>query len=193
VANPLTSARGPTTSLRSSRADCLRQHREEDLDPVIAAAALAFGFVYIHPFEDGNGRIHRYLMRMSLRAAGSIRLAFIFRYRRQFSTRSTSIAKCWKATPAGFCLSSNEPAESGNVNVLNDTGDFIGSSTQRRTQNSSMPACARQSTRSERNAFSEKFDKFRVGINMIDMPERTLQPVRPFASEWRAALKRARE
>ena len=26
-----------------------------DLDPVLAAAALAFGFVYIHPFEYGKG------------------------------------------------------------------------------------------------------------------------------------------
>src|SRR3984893_12632411 len=31
---------------------------EERVDAVIAAATLAFGFVYIHPFEDGNGRIH---------------------------------------------------------------------------------------------------------------------------------------
>ena len=35
---------------------------EEKLDAVIAAAVLAFGFVYIHPFEDRNGRIHRYLI-----------------------------------------------------------------------------------------------------------------------------------
>ena len=34
----------------------------QELDAVIAAAILAFGFVYIHPFEDGNGRIHRYLI-----------------------------------------------------------------------------------------------------------------------------------
>lgn len=27
-----------------------------ELDPVVAAAVLAFEFVYIHPFEDGNGR-----------------------------------------------------------------------------------------------------------------------------------------
>lgn len=32
------------------------------VDPVIAAAALSFGFVFIHPFEDGNGRIHRFLV-----------------------------------------------------------------------------------------------------------------------------------
>jgi Fic family protein len=29
---------------------------------VLAAAMIAFGFVFIHPFEDGNGRIHRYLI-----------------------------------------------------------------------------------------------------------------------------------
>jgi hypothetical protein len=32
------------------------------LDPVLAAVACAFPFVYIHPFEDGNGRIHRFLI-----------------------------------------------------------------------------------------------------------------------------------
>ena len=43
---------------------------EGELDPVIAAAVLAFGFIYIHPFEDGNGRIHRYLMHHVLARRG---------------------------------------------------------------------------------------------------------------------------
>ncbi len=30
--------------------------------PVIHAAVIAYGFVYFHPFEDGNGRIHRFLI-----------------------------------------------------------------------------------------------------------------------------------
>ena len=32
------------------------------IDPVLAAAVSAFAFVFIHPFEDGNGRLHRFLM-----------------------------------------------------------------------------------------------------------------------------------
>jgi hypothetical protein len=30
--------------------------------PVVGAAAVAFGFVFMHPFEDGNGRMHRFLI-----------------------------------------------------------------------------------------------------------------------------------
>ncbi|MGS2737685.1 Fic family protein [Sinomicrobium sp. M5D2P17] len=31
-------------------------------DPVLAATTIAFGFVFIHPLSDGNGRIHRYII-----------------------------------------------------------------------------------------------------------------------------------
>ena len=40
------------------------------LDSVIYAATIAFGFVFIHPFMDGNGRIHRYLIHEVLANAG---------------------------------------------------------------------------------------------------------------------------
>lgn len=33
-----------------------------DIPAVIQAAAVAYGFVFLHPFEDGNGRIHRFLI-----------------------------------------------------------------------------------------------------------------------------------
>jgi hypothetical protein len=39
-------------------------------DPVVYAAIIAFGFVFIHPFMDGNGRIHRYLIHEVLAKAG---------------------------------------------------------------------------------------------------------------------------
>jgi Fic family protein len=34
----------------------------DNFHPVLAAALVAFGFVFIHPFVDGNGRLHRYLI-----------------------------------------------------------------------------------------------------------------------------------
>lgn len=40
------------------------------VDPVSIAAALSFGFVFIHPFEDGNGRIHRFLVHHVLARSG---------------------------------------------------------------------------------------------------------------------------
>ena len=35
---------------------------ESAIDPVLQAAATAFGFVHIHPYQDGNGRLHRCLI-----------------------------------------------------------------------------------------------------------------------------------
>ena len=43
---------------------------DAELDPVVLAAMVAFGFVFIHPFMDGNGRIHRYLIHHVLAQAG---------------------------------------------------------------------------------------------------------------------------
>lgn len=34
----------------------------DDVDPVVVAAVASFGFVFIHPFDDGNGRTHRYMI-----------------------------------------------------------------------------------------------------------------------------------
>jgi len=44
--------------------------KPENLDPVVAAAILAFGFVFIHPFMDGNGRLHRFLIHDVLSTSG---------------------------------------------------------------------------------------------------------------------------
>lgn len=44
--------------------------RPAAIDAVIAASMTSFGFVFIHPFEDGNGRLHRYLIHEQLSSAG---------------------------------------------------------------------------------------------------------------------------
>lgn len=42
--------------------DSHKRMKTGDVSPVIHAAIIAYGFVFLHPFEDGNGRIHRFLI-----------------------------------------------------------------------------------------------------------------------------------
>lgn len=44
--------------------------RYPEIDSVVLATLIAFGFVFIHPFMDGNGRIHRYLIHDVLAKSG---------------------------------------------------------------------------------------------------------------------------
>lgn len=39
---------------------------------VMRSAVVAFGFVYIHPLADGNGRVHRFLINDALRRDGAV-------------------------------------------------------------------------------------------------------------------------
>lgn len=101
-----------------------RMH-ESGIDPVLQAAATAFGFVYIHPYQDGNGRLHRCLMHHVLAARGftppglifpvsSVMLDRIEDYRRVLQGHSEPLLPCieWRPTP------------NRNVEVLNDTADL---------------------------------------------------------------------
>lgn len=171
---------------------------ENDLDPVVAATVLAFGFVYIHPFEDGNGRIHRYLMHHVLARRGfnppglhfpvsSAILDRITEYKSVLESYSSRLLSCvqWEAT------------QKGNVKVLNDTADFY------RFFDATPHAeflykCVRQTIEQDlpnETNFLRSFDAFRAGIeNMIDMPERTLNNLFGFLRQNDGKLsKRAQE
>jgi len=96
-----------------------------NLDPVMAAAVLAFGFVYTHPFEDGNGRVHRYLIHHVLTQRGfnppgvvfpvsAAILESINEYRQVLEDYSSRLMP----------LIEWEQTKDGNVHVLNETHDF---------------------------------------------------------------------
>ncbi len=99
--------------------------RENELDPVLQAAATAFGFVCIHPFQDGNGRVQRCLIHHVLAERGytppgmvfpvsSVMLDRIDDYRATLQAHSGPLMDYieWRPTPER------------NVEVLNDTADL---------------------------------------------------------------------
>ncbi len=148
------------------------------LDPVIAAAALAFGFVYAHPFEDGNGRIHRYLIHHVLAERGfnppglvfpvsAVMLDEIDRYREVLEDYSRRLLPAieW------------EPTAQGNVRVLDDTGDFY-RFFDATPQAEFLYACVRRTVERDlpdEAAFLRRYDAFvRQVETLVDMPDRTL-------------------
>jgi hypothetical protein len=50
--------------------ECSARLSRSDVDPVVQAAVLGFGFVFVRPFDDGNGRLHRYLIHQVLARTG---------------------------------------------------------------------------------------------------------------------------
>lgn len=94
-------------------------------DPVLTAAEIAFGLVFIHPFADGNGRLHRYIIHHILAKMNFARQGVIFPvsasildhiddYRRVLESYSHPILEFieWK------------PTDKNNVDVLNETIDY---------------------------------------------------------------------
>jgi hypothetical protein len=99
--------------------------REGEIDSVLQAAATAFGFVYIHPFQDGNGRLHRCLIHHVLAErkftppgmvfpVSPVMLDRIDTYRDTLRAHSSPLMNFieWRPTPER------------NVEVLNDTADL---------------------------------------------------------------------
>ena len=98
---------------------------ETGFNAVLAAAKIAFGFVFIHPYVDGNGRIHRYLIHHILTKMQFAQQGIIFPvsasilnhiddYRIVLESFSHPLLDFieWKTT------------KSNNVEVLNETIDY---------------------------------------------------------------------
>jgi hypothetical protein len=55
-----------------------KRMQEGDVSPIIHAAAISYGLVFLHPFEDGNGRIHRFLIHNILSLQGLVPRGLMF-------------------------------------------------------------------------------------------------------------------
>lgn len=170
----------------------------EQLDPVIAAAILAFGFVYTHPFEDGNGRLHRYLIHHILAKRGFNPPGVVFPVSAVILDRIDAYRDVLEIYSKRLLPLINwSPTENGNVRVLNDTGDYYRFfdatphaeflySCVRRTIEEDLP---------EETDFLRRYDRFCAGLGaIVDMPNRTMDLLFRFLNQNGGRLsKRARE
>jgi len=111
--------------LMSGFMEALKLLLNSEADPVITAAVIGFGFVFLHPFEDGNGRLHRYLLHHVLAKRGFSPEGLIFpvsaimyKNQRQYDSMLESFSQ--KLLP----FIKYQFDENGEMTVLNDTADF---------------------------------------------------------------------
>jgi hypothetical protein len=150
----------------------------QSLDAVVAAAMLAFGFVYAHPFQDGNGRLHRYLIHHVLARRGFNPAGVVFpisaaildridAYRTVLESYSRPLLPLiqWESTPEG------------NVRVLNDTADFY-RFFDATPHAEFLYGCVQKTIEEDlpqETDFLRRYDRFKERVQAIaDMPDRSI-------------------
>ena len=170
---------------------------DSDYDPVLTATLIAFGFVFIHPFEDGNGRIHRYLIHHVLAEKGFSPKGLVFPvsaailehmedYRQTLEDYSKPRLALidWKSTP------------SGNIDVQNDTIDLY-RYFDATCQAEFLYECVRQTVERilpEEVNYLARHDQMRTFIEThFDMPDKLIETLIGFLRQGNGRFsKRAR-
>jgi len=99
--------------------------RHAEIDPVLQAAAIAFGFVYIHPYQDGNGRLHRCLIHHVLAERKFTPTGMVFPVSSVMLDRIEDYGKALRAHSGPLMPHIDwRPTPNRNVEVLNDTADL---------------------------------------------------------------------
>ena len=94
-------------------------------DPVLAATTIAFGFVFIHPLSDGNGRIHRYIIHHILSKFGYTKREMIFPVSAAILNRISDYQNVLEAYAyPRLDLIEWKPTADHNVEILNETIDL---------------------------------------------------------------------
>lgn len=154
--------------------------------------------VGIHPFEDGNGRLHRYLIHHVLAERGfnppglvfpvsAVILERIDAYRKVLETYSRRLLPLVRWRPTAH----------GNVEVLNDTADFY-RFFDATPHAEFLFACVAQTIDVDlpaETAFLKAYDLFTARVQgLVDMPDRLLDLLFRFLRQNEGRLsKRARE
>ena len=168
------------------------------VDAVIAAAAISFGFVYVHPFVDGNGRLHRWLVHHVLAAAGYNPPGVVFPISAAILRRLDDYAAVLESYSAPLLpFIEWRPTSDGNVEVLNDTASYY-RYFDVTAHAGFLYACVEQTVDHdlpEEVHFLEAFDRFATSVkDIVEMPDRQIERLRGFLEQGKGRLSnRARE
>lgn len=167
-------------------------------NPVLSATVIAFGFVFIHPFVDGNGRIHRYLIHHLLAKLGFTPQGIIFPvsaaileriddYRKVLESYSQPLLEFirWKET------------ENHNVEILNETIDYY-RYFDATLQSEFLFECVEQTIDQiipNEVSYLQKYDEMKKWLdNTFEMPDRMVALLIRFLEQNKGSLsKRAIE
>jgi len=149
---------------------------QSPLDPVIAAAVSAFAFVFLHPFEDGNGRMHRFLIHYALQRRGFTPPGLIFpvsaailRQRHLYDAVLEAFSKpALAATQWDF-------TEDHGIIVKNDTRDlyrFFDATAQAEYLYDRIAETIREDFKEELDFLSVFDAAFTAVRNVVEMPDR---------------------
>ena len=98
---------------------------KSDFDAVLLSTVIGFGFVFIHPFADGNGRIHRFLINDVLARKGFVKDKYIFPISTVLLERISEYRKILENySQVRLEFVDWIPTSDNNVEVLNDTLDL---------------------------------------------------------------------
>jgi len=170
--------------------------RESSIDAVLQAAATAFGFVFIHPYEDGNGRLHRCLIHHAMTEnrftpanivfpVSSVMLKWVAAYREVLEKHSGALMPYIHWTPT----------MRGNVNVTNDTVDlyrFFDCTDAAEFLYSCVEETIERDVPHELDYLQRHEKAMRLLMNTVEMPDRIAEDFIMFArqNQWKLPKKR---
>ena len=169
-----------------------RLEKDNSFDAVLAAAMIAFGFVFIHPFVDGNGRIHRYLIHHVLLRKEYVSKGIIFPVSAIILERLTEYRQVLESYSRPLLdLIEWKSAVDNNVEVLNDTIDLYRYFDATK-EVEFLYSCVQQTieqTIPEEVDYLEKYDLMKEYLdNHFEMPDKTVALIVRFLEQGKGKL-----
>jgi len=146
---------------------------------VVHASTIAYGFVYLHPFEDGNGRIHRFLLHNILALENFTPKDMVFPISALLlkNPQDYDASLEYFSTPL-LSLIDYKLNEIGEMSVLNDTALFyryIDMTKQTEAIYEFISKTVEEELINELE-FMAKYDASKRAIqNIVDMPDRLIE------------------